>query len=312
LGVVSIKSALKRPGNGHFGRIYLFYADFFGFFEQGGELQKPRSPVPSILIISKENTIIQYMRGKNINPAKRMFLLIAFMSVLTVAVNAQQYDPESDFSVSRNEDGKSVKITGYKGSKQSVRIPPKINGASVTGIGDSAFSNRSGLVSIYIPKSVTSIGNEAFFRCEGLTRIITRNSITSVGNYAFYGCTSLPGVTIPNSVTSIGNYAFSGCTGLASVTIGRGVTRIGESAFSFCENLAGVTIGRSVARIGDLAFYNCNGLVSVTFQSAIASANFNSSAFPGDLHARFYGAGAANGTPGTYTRDPGKEAWTNQ
>jgi hypothetical protein len=263
------------------------------------------------LIISKKKTIIQYMSVKNINTAKRIFLIIALMPVLAVAVNAQQYDPESDFSVSRNDDGKSVKITGYNGSKRTVKIPPKINGVSVTGIGDAAFSNNENIVSIYIPKSVTSIGNEAFFRCTGLSRIVTRNSITSVGNYAFYGCISLPEVTIPNSVTSIGDAAFSGCTGLASVTIGRGVTRIGESAFSFCENLAGITIGRSVARIGGLAFLGCNHLVSVTFQGAIASANLTSSAFPGDLHARFYEANSANGTPGTYTREPGKEAWTN-
>jgi hypothetical protein len=251
------------------------------------------------------------MSEKNINTAKRMFFLIALMSVLTVAVNAQQYDPESDFSVSRNEDGKTLKITGYNGSKKSVRIPPKINGVSVTGIGDAAFSNRPGIVSIYIPKSVTSIGNEAFFRCTDLARIITRNSITRVGNYAFYGCTSLPGVTIPNSVTSIGDFAFSGCSGLTGVTIGRGVTKIGGSAFSFCENLTGVTIGKSVASIGELAFL-CAGLVSVTFQGAVNSANLNSSAFPGDLQTKFYGADAANGTPGTYTREPGKEAWTNQ
>jgi hypothetical protein len=251
------------------------------------------------------------MSVKNINTAKRTFLLIALMSVLVVAVNAQQYDPESDFSVSRNEDGKSVKITGYNGSNQSVKIPPKINGVSVTGIGDSAFSNRPGIVTIYIPKSVTSIGNEAFFRCQNLTRIVTRNSITSVGDYAFYGCISLPDVDIPNSVTSIGNFAFSGCTGLTSVTIGRGVTRIGESAFSYCEHLTGVVIGRNVARIGDLAFFNCNNLVNITFQGAISSRNLNSSAFPGDLHGKFFEADAANGKPGTYTREAGKDAWIN-
>jgi hypothetical protein len=258
------------------------------------------------------------MSNENINTTKsimknrKMLLLIALMTVLTITANAQQYDPESDFSVSTNRDGVSLRITGYKGSKRTVSIPPKINGMPVTGIGDSAFSNSTTLASISMPKSVTSIGNEAFFRCTSLTRIITRNSITSIGNYAFYGCIGLPGVNIPNSVTSIGNSAFSGCTGLTSVTIGRNVTRIGESAFSYCENLASLTIGRSVTRIGDLAFYNCTSLAGVTFQSAIASRYVSSSVFPGDLHGKFYAADAANGTPGTYIREPGKDVWIKQ
>ena len=40
---------------------------------------------------------------------------------------------------------------------------------SVTGIGESAFSNCTGLTSIVIPDSVTSIGYSAFYNCDSLT-----------------------------------------------------------------------------------------------------------------------------------------------
>jgi hypothetical protein len=270
------------------------------------------------LILLIGNTKILFMSEKKINTResimknRKMLLLIAFMTVLAVTANAQQYDSENDFSVSPYDGGKSLRITGYKGSKRTVSIPPKINGVPVTSIGDSAFSNQASLARINIPNSVTSIGNEAFYRCTSLTRITTRNSITSIGNYAFYGCTSLPSVNIPNSVTSIGNYAFSGCAGLTSVTIGRSVARIGDLAFSYCDDLTSVIIGRAVTRIGDLAFYGGTSLASVTFQSTIASNNLNSSAFPGDLHSKFYAGDETNGTPGMFTRNPTKDEWIKQ
>lgn len=59
--------------------------------------------------------------------------------------------------------------------------------------------------------NVTKVGDKAFYECTGLISITIPNSVTSISNYAYFGCTGLTSVTIPNSVTSIGNYAFSGC-----------------------------------------------------------------------------------------------------
>ena len=116
----------------------------------------------------------------------------------------------------------------------------------VTSIGDDAFRNCSGLISVSIPNSVTSIGSHAFQNCSGLTSIevesgnpnydsrnncnaiietstntliagckntIIPNSVKKIGEYAFYGCSGLTSLTIPNSVKNIGEYAFYGCSG---------------------------------------------------------------------------------------------------
>ena len=62
--------------------------------------------------------------------------------------------------------------------------------------------------------SVTGIGNYAFEDCTGLTNIVIPDSVTSIGRYAFYNCTGLTSIVIPDSVTNIGEWAFEDCTGL--------------------------------------------------------------------------------------------------
>ncbi|MBN2684376.1 MAG: leucine-rich repeat domain-containing protein [Pontiellaceae bacterium] len=66
-----------------------------------------------------------------------------------------------------------------------------------------------------IPSSVTNIGESAFSQCSGLTNIIIPSSVTNIGQSAFSQCSGLTSITIPSSVTSIGGSAFSSCSGLA-------------------------------------------------------------------------------------------------
>ena len=122
-----------------------------------------------------------------------------------------------------------------KNLQGSIAIP-----ASVTSIGEYAFSYCSGLTSITIPDSVTSIGEKAFYNCSGLTSVTIGSGVTSIGEYAFSYCSGLTSITIPDSVTSIGEKAFYNCSGLTSVTIGSGVTSIGEYAFYICYKLVEV------------------------------------------------------------------------
>ncbi len=107
----------------------------------------------------------------------------------------------------------------------------------ITSIGESAFSDCSGLTSLTLPNSVTSIGNSAFLDCSGLTSLTLPNSITTIGGWAFCGCSGLTSLTLPNSVTSIGEAAFRICSGLTSLTLPNSVTSIGGGAFRGCSGL---------------------------------------------------------------------------
>jgi hypothetical protein len=109
---------------------------------------------------------------------KKITLLLTAVFVLSAAtIYAQQYDPESDFNV-YPQDGRSVRITGYRGDKWTIRIPPRIRDLPVTHIGDGAFKGRN-LISVIIPNSVTTIGEEAFANTQ-LSSITISNSVTRV------------------------------------------------------------------------------------------------------------------------------------
>ena len=126
-----------------------------------------------------------------------------------------------------NADGKTCTITGINlwGLKDDVfNIPPEINGYKVTGIGDYAFKDCSGLTSIIIPSSVTSIGHRAFFYCTGFTSVTIPDGVTSIGKEAFFGC--LESITIPaGAFRNRGDNVFFGCDALKSMAVYRQMRR---------------------------------------------------------------------------------------
>ena len=198
-----------------------------------------------------------------------------FMLVLLTGFSAcAQYDDEKDFEVETLEGGKSVRIIDYAGEKQEVRIPPRIQGKTVTEIGFGAFGEKEagqmivgkGITSVTIPNGVTSIGVAAFIG-NNLTSIVIPNSVTSIGQGAFAN-NQLTSVVIPNSVTSIGQWAFA-FNQLNSVTIGNSVTTIEEEAFNK-NQLTSLVIPDSVTSIGDNAFSE-NQLTSVIIPNSVLS-----------------------------------------
>ena len=169
-----------------------------------------------------------------------MLLLLVLLMPATVFA----YDFEVD-GIYYNINGNDVAVTcsdSWPGTYSgAVVIPATVTYSgttySVTSIDDFAFSDCTGLASIFIPNSVTSIGEDAFRYCRGLTSIVIPNSVTSIGDHAFRECTGLTSIVVPNSVTSIGGYAFWDCTGLTSIVIPNSITSIGDVAFRECTGL---------------------------------------------------------------------------
>jgi len=157
--------------------------------------------------------------------------------------------------------------------------------------------------SVTVSASITSIGEDAFSGCVGLTSITVD---ASNPNYASEG-----GIVYNKAKTAI-EIVPRGISG--SVTISAGVTRIRLQFFG-CTGLAAITIPAGVEDIADQAFAYCTGLTSVTF--ATGSVVIGGIAFPPESTA---GPGGSNylktaylaGGAGTYTRASDGEVWTKQ
>ncbi len=176
--------------------------------------------------------------------------------------------------------------TLISGCKNSV-IPTD---GSVVLIGEGAFRDCSGLISVSIPDSVvaidslafcrctrlksvsfgsnsrlTKIGVSSFAHCADLTAFNFPSSVTNIENDAFDSCKSLTTINVPSKVTNINSSVFRWCTNLSSVLLPDGLTSIGESAFVHCGSLTSIAIPSNVSTICNGAFWDCSALTSVTF-----------------------------------------------
>ena len=217
---------------------------------------------------------------------KQFFRFSILLLALLLPALAMAHDFEVD-GIYYNINGNEATVTYYGSSPYdashsysgSVVIPATVTYSGttypVTAIGNSAFSDCSGLISIDIPNSVTSIGGGAFYNCSGLTSIAIPNSVTSIGSGAFFYCSSLTSIDIPNSVTEIGMNAFNSCTGLTSIVMPEYLTKINEGTFSDCTSLTGIDIPNSVTEIGNFAFYKCSGLTSIDIPNSVTEIGMN-------------------------------------
>ena len=151
----------------------------------------------------------------------------------------------------------------------TLAIPSKIGKLAVKSIGDNAFADCDGLVSVTIPKGVTSIGNKAFKDCDELLYVAIPKGVTSIGDAAFMDCEKLVKATLPATVKSIGMNAFWDCKALKTFTLPASVRSIGVCAFSGCGSLLAADVPKGVKSIAMGAFSSCTNLTRVTLPATV-------------------------------------------
>lgn len=170
--------------------------------------------------------------------------------------------------------------------------------ASVVEVGESAFSDCSGLEAVGFSENMTSIEARAFLDCAKLSELILPNSLREIGENAFSGCTGLETLSIPESVDSIGRSAFYN-TGLEilvfnarncmlvyesystafpssvrELEFGDVVECIPKYMCSKMTNLVKLKVGRNVREMPSNCFSDCEKLVSLTMGKKVRKIDY--------------------------------------
>lgn len=165
--------------------------------------------------------------------------------------------------------GDCIEITGLEDKHEAgFKIPSTIDGKSVISIAGHAFQLED-IYEIIIPASVTNIGDSAFSGCTTLKTIAFEgDGLTSIGEYAF-AHTGLSEVVVPDSVTEIGQYAFSGNTKLVTVELGDDIIESAPYLFNNCTALKTVTLSSDFKVLGIGTFAGCSSLETFAMPSKV-------------------------------------------
>ncbi len=209
----------------------------------------------------------------------KKILFSLFMLLPMMASAAYEYDAEINGLYFKFEDGKAIVVEGsYGGYSGDISIPNKVMNDDisylVTGIGENAFSNCTGLKSISFGKNVTTLGYGAFLNCTALESIKITAAISELGDRCFEGCSSLTNITVVESNPYFTCEHSCNCIidinsgellfGCSTTNIPIVVTKISDAAFYGMVNLTNISIPSTVKNIGSHAFKNCNSLINVT------------------------------------------------
>ena len=110
------------------------------------------------------------------------------------------------------------------------------------------------LKTITLANTFTTIGESAFSNLTGLNSLTLNEGITSIGVNAFFTTTSLLALTIPSSVTTIGNGAFN-LAGMSTLVLGANLTTLGNNVFVAMPNITSIEfLGAVPPAIGTTIF----------------------------------------------------------
>ncbi|MDE6635339.1 MAG: leucine-rich repeat domain-containing protein, partial [Lachnospiraceae bacterium] len=188
-----------------------------------------------------------------------------------------------------------VEITDYMGKDEDVKIPDRIDGKKVVGIGYEAFCDNKTIKKVTIPDTVEIIDENAFEECVNLQEIRLPKNLKSIEDEAFTG-SGLVQVDIPDSVGYLGSDAFYACKNLKEVHLGENIKIIEGGCFEKCtqlssinleniekiyweafkhdESITGVLNLDSVTTVGEQAFYGCAGIKEVNFSYRLKSLGY--------------------------------------
>ncbi|MBR5140208.1 MAG: leucine-rich repeat domain-containing protein, partial [Clostridia bacterium] len=172
-----------------------------------------------------------------------------------------------------NSDEESYTIVGFNEELgiSEVVIPSTYRDLPVTAIGERAFEECDGILSVVIPDSVIFIDSCAFMDCHYLVSVTLGDGVETISNFAFADCNRLTTFIGGESLEYLGEQVFAWCGKLETVQLSDSLTYIGYGAFRSCSKLASIDLGDSIEYIGESAFYSCTSLTEISLGENLAS-----------------------------------------
>ena len=176
----------------------------------------------------------------------------------------KEYRIVEPFNESMIEIDENGYILSCSATVNEIIIPETVNGVTVKGIRQYAFSNAEETKNVFtyikLPDTVTDIESYAFYSNKYLEEIVA-NGVETVGAYAFSKCSALYKISL-NSLETAEKYAFNSSgrsySGEYSIEL-PSLKSLGERAFSGCSSLSSFS-GRLLEEISEKAFYKCSVL----------------------------------------------------
>lgn len=169
-----------------------------------------------------------------------------------------------DLNYTISESGEAV-ITNCFQNATECTVPEEIDGAPVTEIADSAFSECYFLETVTVPDSVKIIGRQAFSACSKLKSIKLPEEVEKMGAGVFDACPVLESVEMPKGLTELPEATFYECEGLKTVKLQEGLEVLGSESFYGCKSLSDIAFPESLTSIDDYAFQGCQSLKKIKF-----------------------------------------------
>jgi len=157
--------------------------------------------------------------------------LLFFAATLLICFCSAMAGENDDYTYTVNADD-SITITKYIGPEKHVFIPSKIDGHTVTVIGEAAFKDINTIVKVHIPGTVDMIGGAAFCNCSSLYQVEFEGDAPMMVNDVFDGCSS-----------SFSVYYYEGSTGFTNPWNGYAT---GEIPRSTCKKSPGPVSGTTL------------------------------------------------------------------
>ena len=173
------------------------------------------------------------------------FILILLASFSTIYADEGGYDAQIDgvyylFDAQNKTAKVSNNNSAYHSYSGDLVVPEKItwngNQYTVTSINSYAFSNDL-ITSISLPASITEIGEYAFSNCKELSSIVIPSNVVNIALGLCRNCTKLSSVTLHNNIKRIENQAFAGCESLLNLVVPNSVQYIASNSFSDVPNI---------------------------------------------------------------------------